>query len=379
MPYIPVFNSYIPGTPDGRPYLYDVEPLIREKDERLSDGATMIARAISGQFWQLVGDEAPDRVPSHIKPKPNEVIAPGAGNRVEKIEPWMPQFQLNDFLDRLDRELSDVSGLNDLLRGLAPSQVLGSSKAIASLVANYEMRMSMSRDLFYAWRRQVWDKVVQVWGAKEKRMRDIFEISSKLSVMAPSLTPRDDSEASMIASNMLGAKIWSQARAMDRMGVEDPESEQDTIREERTDAAMFPADVQAQAALVATFQQLAANSQQMGAAPPGSPAPGGQAPGEAPPGGATPEQLANGQLQQQGGGLTPPGMQGPGEQPLIPPGSMPSSAQEAALAALLGGGGPGGFQTGQGFNAVSQTMLKEGEPTNRLLLQQPLGPPPTGG
>jgi hypothetical protein len=33
----------------------------------------------------------------------------------------MPEFQLEQFLTRIDREMVDVSGLNDLLRGLAPA------------------------------------------------------------------------------------------------------------------------------------------------------------------------------------------------------------------------------------------------------------------
>ena len=39
LPYVPVFNTYIPGVPDGRSEFYDIEQLIREKDERLSAGA----------------------------------------------------------------------------------------------------------------------------------------------------------------------------------------------------------------------------------------------------------------------------------------------------------------------------------------------------
>ena len=44
MPYVVLFNSYIPGLPDGRSELYDIEQLIREKDERLSAGGQMIER-----------------------------------------------------------------------------------------------------------------------------------------------------------------------------------------------------------------------------------------------------------------------------------------------------------------------------------------------
>ena len=124
LPYVPLFNTYIPGVPDGRSEFFDIEQLIREKDERLSAGAQMVSKTVGGQFWQLTGPEAPDKVPVGVEPKADKVVAPGAGNRIEKIEPWMPEFAWDQYLDRIDRELSDVSGLNDLLRGLAPAQVL---------------------------------------------------------------------------------------------------------------------------------------------------------------------------------------------------------------------------------------------------------------
>ena len=62
-------------------------------------------------------------------------------------------------------------------------------------------------------------------------------------------------------------------------------------------------------------------------------------------------------------------MNGPGEGAVMPPEGLTPGAPAP-------GGAPGGgaFAGGPGFNAVQQTMLKEGEPTNRVLLQQPLGP-----
>ena len=35
LPYTPIFNTYIPGVPMGRPELWDVEHLLREKYEQL--------------------------------------------------------------------------------------------------------------------------------------------------------------------------------------------------------------------------------------------------------------------------------------------------------------------------------------------------------
>jgi hypothetical protein len=351
LPYVPVFNTYVPGVPEGRPDLFDVEQLLREKDERISNGGTMAARLVGKQFWQLTGPEAPDRVPTGLRPKPDEVIAPGPGNRIEPISPWMPEFQLESYLARIDRELQDVSGLNDLLRGLAPAQVLSSSKAINALLANYEARITLRRQLFYQWRIDTWNLAKTLWGKKNTTLAQAFEMAGKLVVKAPSLTPRDDIEVATMALNLVNGKLWAQERGMDATGVEDPEREQETIRSERQDPALFPADVQAQAALAATMQQIQMTGMQMQqqAGPPQADTVGAEGEAmeaQAAQRGAMDEAMPGGQ----------PMMNGEGEQAVAPPGSS------AAF-----GGGPG-------FNAVNQTMLQEGEASNRIMLQQPLGP-----
>lgn len=355
LPYVPLFNTYIPGVPDGRSEYFDIEQLLREKDERLSAGATMISKVVGGQFWQLTGQEAPDKVPIGLEPKADKVVAPGAGNRIEKIEPWMPEFQWQDYLDRLDRELADVSGLNDLLRGLAPAQVLSSGKAINALVANYEARIRIKRDLFYEWRRAVWELAVQVWGNFNEDLGNAFAMASRLVTTAPSLTPRDEMETATMAANNVNSKMWSLRRGMDKVGVEDPEAEIDVIKEERTDAALFPADVQTQTALMAQMQQMQMDlqtmQQQLG---------GG---GAGAMGGNPMDQLAQQAAMAAPGGM--PMFNQPGEQAVMPPEALTPGAPPPA------GGVP---QTGPGFNAVNQQMVKEGEVTNRMLFQQPIGP-----
>ena len=68
--------------------------------------------------------------------------------------------------------------------------------------------------------------------------------------------------------------MWSAKRAMDRTGVDDPEAEQDIIREEQTDATLNPAAVQVMVSLMAMMQQM----QQQ--APPGLQQQAGEAQGE---------------------------------------------------------------------------------------------------
>ncbi len=257
IPYVPLFNTFIPGVPNGRPELWDMEQLIREKYEKITAGSQMIANGVAGDFWQLVGPEAPTRVPAGLKPKRNELVGPGPGNRIETITPFIAQFQLEQFLGRIDREMASVSGLNDLLLGLAPAQVLSSSKAINALIANYEARLSMRRKLLYAWRRRTWELVAKVWAAKDKTIAKLVKAGGgTLDIVDPSLSPRDEMETSARALNLTNGKLISQRTGMDMVGIDDPETEQQMIREERTDATMFPADVQIMAQLMAALQSL---------------------------------------------------------------------------------------------------------------------------
>ena len=256
LPYIVLVNQKIPGSPYGKPELYDVEQLLREKDERMSAQAQMIASTVGGQMWQLVGAEAPDEVPPNAMPKPNRIATPGPGNEIRNITPFIPQFQVEDYNRRIDREIAVVTGLNDLLLGLAPTSVLGSSRAIASLVANYEARLAPKRKLLYSWLKQVWEVTGKMWSAKDNNIEFIFGGEYRLDVVPPELTPRDTLELAQTAINLVQNRIWSADRAMDRVGVEDPEGEKDAIREEQTDATLNPAAVLTMGNLIGLFRQL---------------------------------------------------------------------------------------------------------------------------
>lgn len=257
MPYLPLFNSFIPGTPLGRSDLHDMEQLIRETMTRITAGAQMIAKATAGDYWQVTGENAPARGRSDVKPVLNQAVSAGPGNRFEAIQPFVIQFQLEQYLGRLDREKATLSGLNDLLLGLAPSGVLNSSKAINALTANYETRMAMSRLLFYQWDKNTWDLVVQVWQKFDDTIQQVVDAGGgTLDIQNPSLSPRDEFETAQRAGNLVAAKLWSQARGMEATGVEDPEQEQNIIREESTDATLWPDRVTVMAQLMSTLQSM---------------------------------------------------------------------------------------------------------------------------
>lgn len=267
IPYVPLFNTFIPGTPTGRSELHDMEQLIREKMTRITAGAQMIQKATAGDYWQLTGENAPARGSVGVKPMLDQTVSPGAGNRFEAIAPFIAEFQLEQFLGRLDREMAVISGLNDLLLGLAPAAVLNSSKAINALVANYESRLSMRRLLFYEWDRKTWELTCKVWAAMDNDngrfiKRVIANGLPRLDIEDPSLSPRDEMETATRAANLVGAKLWSQARGMDAVGVDDPEQEQNIIRRESTDATLWPDRVNLMVQLMAALNAASAQAPQ---------------------------------------------------------------------------------------------------------------------
>lgn len=362
LPYLPLYNDFVPGLPSGRPDLYDMEHLIREQMELTTAGSQMIYNGVAGDFWQLTGPEAPTRVPPGLKPKRNELVAPGPGNRIETITPFIATFQLEQHLGRIDRWAAAVSGLNDLLLGLAPAQALSSSKAINALIANYESRLSIRRKLLYKWRRDIWALVLRVWAAKDKTVRQIVgEGAGFLDIQDPSLSPRDEAETAARAANLVNAKLISQARGMDMVGVDDPETEQDLIREESTDATLWPERVQIMAQLLAALQSLGLQAPE-----------GAQAQAEG--------QMTSGQadLRAALGAGTPtndPGMGGPGGEPSM-------EGQTPALPGLPpeAGGAPAPFAQGPaatGGNEASpmlvQGMIQGGKTKGRIMTQTKLG------
>ena len=353
IPYVPVFNTYVPGLPTGRPELYDMEQIIREQYELITKGSQMISNGVAGDFWQLVGENSPWRVPAGLKPKRNQLVGPGPGNRIEAITPFIAQFQLEQFLGRLDRSGAIISGLNDLMLGLVPAQALNSSKAVNAFIAQYETRLAMRRRLFYKFRREVWELALTVWQSKSSTVRQIIEAGGgDLDVVDPSLNPRDDMETAQRAINLMQNKGISQRTMMDWVGIDDPETEQDLIREESTDAALWPDRVMIMAQLMSALQSLNL-PQPQGAV---SQAQGQQASGT--------EALANslrGAAPAQG-----PGAPGPGEGPMTPPveGQAPGNAPGAPFAQASP-------QNGQ--QAVLQGMIQGGSVKGRIMTQQKLG------
>lgn len=351
IPVLPLYNSYVPNIPNGRSDLYDVEPLIREHYERLTSGSQMIASATAGDYWQLVGEEAPARVPPTLQPRRNEIAAPGPGNRIEPITPFVAQFQLDAYLKRLDYDKETITGLNDLLLGHAPATVLGSSRAINALFAQYHFRLEMPLLILYDWHRRTWEMALKIWTKHDKNIKKIVDQGGGvLDIRDPSLSPRDEMDTAMMAINLKNAGLWAPDRGMDATGVDDIGTEMQLIREYNSDATLSPEKVQVMAQLLATLQQL-----------------GVQAPQDAQQQATAQAGSAQAGLREALGAATPQnteGQQAPGEVGQTPPG------------ALTPGATPPGAPFAQGpasQGPVLQTMVQGGKASGRLLSQTQLG------
>jgi hypothetical protein len=129
-------------------------------------------------------------------------------------------------------------------------------------VANYEQRIAGKRKLLYSWLKKIWRAAGQVWAYNDEDVAMVLNGEYRLEITPPELTQRDTLELANTAISLVQNRIWSAERAMDRVGVEDPNNEKDVIRDEQTDATINPAAVATMANVVATFRQLNMQQQQ---------------------------------------------------------------------------------------------------------------------
>lgn len=327
IPYVPMPNDFIPGSPYGRPAMYDLEQLFREIDERVSNAGAMLGSVVGGQMWQITGSEAPEEVPAGAIPKPNKVAAPGPNARLEAIQPFVPQFALADYIHELKDFLIEASGLNDVLLGKTPAQLV-SSKALSALVSQYSARLGVKRDLAYRWRRRMWKLAAMCWERKDRSVKKIIDGNYRIDIVPPDLTPRDELENAQRVMNLVQNRLMSMRRGMDLVGVDNPEAELALVKEEQSDPALNPQAVQAQLTLAAAAAQFGQPA----------PAPGGS--GQNPANGPRP--VAGSQS-----------LNGPENAANPPNESVPANAQA-------------------GNGAKVQTLVQGGEATGRVLSSQAL-------
>lgn len=280
IPFIPVENDHRPGSPLG---ISDVKALIDLQDamNRAMSSYTQLVADNSDPAWQLVGENAHE-VEAGTVPKANEVVAPGPGNSIQRIDTGVNNFPVDRLIDQYWTMFHKITGLTEALFGALPgSQTSG--RALAVQIEAAGNRLGPRRDRLYAaivhlfrfWRYMLEanNATIQVpvmdeeTGEPTGEMEDLklaplFKQVGQWKILPPEITPRDVAEHITNVANKVNAKLSSLKKGMDEVGVESPEEMQREIIEERNNADLFPADVQTKAAVMALLQQLAAQQQQ---------------------------------------------------------------------------------------------------------------------
>ena len=283
IPFILVENDHRPGSPMGIP---DVKAIrdIQDALNRNISSLTQLAVDNSDPAWQKVGDNATDVEPGDV-PKANEVVAPGPGNRLERIDTGVNTFPIDQLIGRIWDAFHKITGLTEALFGGIPgSQTSG--RALAVQIEGAANRLSPRRDRLYAGLRQLFrfwramlianDATITIPArtdpetgeevpAEEIKLKPILEQVGPWRIIAPEITPRDVTEHIMNNINLVNAKMRSLKAAMDDTGVESPEDMLRDIVEERNDVDLFPADVQTKVAVMNLMMQLGMAQEQMSA------------------------------------------------------------------------------------------------------------------
>lgn len=294
IPYIIIENDHKPGDPDGMSTIEHLTDFQEEYNRLVSHWLQLIADN-TDPAWQAVGPGA-DTVPPGIVPKAGQIIALGADIRIEPIEKPQNQVPLEQAIGALWDSFHKESGLPEITFGTMPgSQTSG--RAMAVQIEAVQNRADPRRRRLYRGLREVilfwlymaeqrnWklpvtlpassetsdDQAAALIGSEGAQdappqmmpVKAVIAGMTRWKIVEPELTPRDNMEHARTQIEVLNARGQSLHRFMDQIGVDSPLAELAKIIEERSNAALFPGDVQAQVAAAATLLQMRQQMQQM--------------------------------------------------------------------------------------------------------------------
>ena len=278
IPYIVIENDHEPGTPEGISSAESLIDLQIEYNRALSHWSQLVADE-TDPAWQMTGENA-DSVPDGIVPTGGEIVAAGSGNEIKPIAKPMNQMAIQTLLAEFWQTFHRISGLSEIQFGQANgTQTTG--RALAVQVEAALNRLDPKRRLLYKGLKQLlmfWTHMLVVQNPsfefqglsgepETKHVKDIVQGLSRWKIIAPEITPKDAIENTQNEINKVNAKIISLHSAMDNLGTDSPEDELALIEEERSNAHLFPGEVQSFTATLISLSQLSQQLAQMGMTP----------------------------------------------------------------------------------------------------------------
>lgn len=292
IPYVVIENDHKPSDPDGLSTIEHLTDFQEEYNRLVSHWLQLIADN-TDPAWQAVGNGA-DSVPEGIVPKAGEIIALGAGIEIKPIEKTSNQVPLEQGIGMLWDSFHKESGLPEITFGTMPGAQT-SGRAMAVQIEAVQNRADPRRRRLYQGLREIilfwlymadakdWklpvtlpvstepagDQAGELLGTEDRPkaeqlpVKKVIEGMKRWKIVAPEITPRDNIEHTRTQIEVLNARGQSLHRFQDEIGVDNPLVETARIIAERSNAALFPGDVQAQVAAAATLLQIRMQMQQM--------------------------------------------------------------------------------------------------------------------
>lgn len=276
IPYIVIPQDTEPGNPEGLSMVEDLIDLQVELNRAMAHWMQLVADEID-PAWVLEGENA-DSIPPGMVPKGGEVVAAGSGNKLRPLDKGVNIFPVAELVKSIWEHYHKISGLSEILYGQVPGAQT-SGRAVAIQVEAAGNRLDPRRRLLYSGLRELlvfWAIMAErinpkmPVGVDEETGKTLYagvkEIVSgyrRWKIVPPEITPRDLIENTQNELNKVQGSLSSLRTAMDAIGQDSPEAELDLIRQEKMDAQLNPAAVQAYTALLIQMQQLQAQQQAM--------------------------------------------------------------------------------------------------------------------
>lgn len=282
VPFIPVENDHEPGSPEGIALVECLIDIQMGLNRAYSHFAQIVADN-SGNAYQLTGENA-DAVPEGMIPEEDHVIPAGSGNTILPIARNVNNYPLQELIDEYWQAAYKVTGLPEVMFGNLPgSQTSGRAMAVQIEAASNRIDPKRRRTyeglrallLFWGYMlkkkkptvtvsvpgQDVDNQIQEPTGIQSGKVNlgDFIEGFERWQIIAPELTPRDAMENTQNVIAKLQAKLIPLEKAMDELGVDNPQYMLSIVEKERSNPRLFPGDAQA---FLATVQLLQAIQQQ---------------------------------------------------------------------------------------------------------------------
>jgi hypothetical protein len=291
IPYVVSESDHEPGSPEGMStaeLLLDLQMVLNV----VLSLWTQVVADDTEPAWQLTGPDADESSVAGIVPKAGQIVAPGPGNRIEKIEKNINQYPAQALIQEVWNTAHRITGISEIMFGNAAASV-DSARVLATQIEAAQNRLDPKRKRFYASIRQVF----LIWGymiekkdlkitvgvtpeatapgetpgvqAQEITVGEFLKGFNHWKIQGPEITPRDSVERTNDVLNKINGNLMPRIVGMDEIGIDSPEENMAILLKELSNPRLNPAAVQQFAAVLATLQAIEAQAQaQAGAASP---------------------------------------------------------------------------------------------------------------